>query len=176
MDTNRVRQWAINLGLGGLVTAGAIDLLPGAPPALQSQLSRGLTRLGVQQGAWSLFAPEPDRVNARFRVEIAYRDGQHIVWTSPDWRLEPVCRRWRSHRRFEWLDHLVPQGRPSVWEAWCRYLVRTQRPDLADPVRGAQVRVILEEAIIPPAQQRPWKSWREPIPFTQSTVLTIEQF
>jgi hypothetical protein len=151
-------------------------MLPGSPPALQSKLSRGLTRLGLQQGAWTLFAPEPDRINSRLRVEITYRDGRQIVWTSPDWRGEPAYRRWLSHRRFEWLDHLIPQGRPSVWEAWCRYLVKTQRADLEDPVRGARVRVIHEEAIVPLAEERPWKSWRTPIPVTQSTVLTIEQF
>lgn len=176
MEMSHWRRRAINLGLGCLVAAGAIDILPGSPAALQSRLSHGLTRLGLQQGAWTLFAPEPDRTNSRLRVEITYRDARQIVWTSPDWRSEPVCRRWLSHRHFEWLDHLVPQGRPPVWEAWCRYLVRTQRSDLADPLPGAQVRVIHEEAIVPLAEERPWKSWQAPISVTQRTVLTIEQF
>jgi hypothetical protein len=176
MPIDQVRRWALNLWLGCLVAAGAIDILPGSPPALQSKLSRWLTSLGIQQGAWTLFAPEPDHVNSRLRVEITYRDGRQLVWTSPDWRRETVYRRWLSHRRFEWLDHVVPQGKPPVWEAWCRYLVRTLRSNLDDPVRGAQVRVIHEEAIVPPAEQQPWISWRQPIPVTQSTVLTIEQF
>lgn len=170
------RRWAINLVVGGLLAAGLIDTWPQSPPALHAALRPWLTRLGIQQGAWTLFAPEPDRTNTRYRVEITYRDGHQVVWTSPDWRAEPVSRRWWSHRRFEWLDHVTSLGRPEVWEAWCRYLVRTQRSDLDDPVRGAHVRVVYEEAVIPPAEERPWTSWRQPVPFSQSTVLTIEQF
>lgn len=63
-----------------------------------------------------------------------------------------------------------------AWEPWARHLARTLRPDFPHPEQGAEVRITYQEAPVPPAGQRPWTTWREPPPFVETLVLTIEKF
>ena len=48
--------------------------------------------------------------------------------------------------------------------------------DVTSLERGAEVRVIYQEAVTPPAEERPWRSIRQPMPFDEGWVLTIEKF
>jgi hypothetical protein len=148
--------------------------LPQSPSALQIAIRPLVVRLGIHQGTWTLFAPDPDRVNTRLRAEITYRDGERREWNGPDWRQMSPLEKWIGHRRFEWFDHLASQNGAPAWEPWCRHLARTQRPELENADRGATVRLIYREANIPPAESRPWRSIREPVEFDDGWVLTIE--
>jgi hypothetical protein len=83
--------------------------------------------------------------------------------------------KWIGHRRREWIDHIALPGGAPAWEPWCRYLARTQRADLEDADRGAEVRVIYQEAPVPAAEFHPWSSIRQPVAFDEGWVLTIEK-
>jgi len=170
------RHYFLNGFIALLLAVVAIDTLPQSPPALRDALVPTLVRLGIKQGSWNLFAPEPDHVNNRLRAEITYRDGEKREWHGPDWTNVSIWEKWAGHRRFEWYDHITLQGNAAAWEPWCRDIARTARPDFENADQGAEVHVIYTEAVTPPADQRPWRSVRDPMPFNEGWVLTIEKF
>src|SRR5882724_4955958 len=171
----RCRLYAVNAFIAAILVAVWIDTLPQSPNAVRMAITPLLVRLGIRQGVWNLFAPEPDRVNTRLRAEITYRDGERREWHGPDWSQVSAWEKWIGHRQVEWYDHVALQSGKHAWEPWCRYLARTQRPELADAENGAEVRVIYQEAVNPPADERPWPSIRQPAKFDEGWVLTIEK-
>jgi len=172
----RLRLYVVNAFIAAIIVVVVIDTLPQSPPGVKNLVAPWLVRLGFRQDVWNLFAPEPDHVNTRLKAEITYRDGQRREWHGPEWSKIGPGEKWIRHRRVEWYDHVALQNNSAAWESWCRYLARTQRPDLTDAERGAEVRVIYQEATTAPADQRPWRSMRNPPPFDEGWVLTIEKF
>jgi hypothetical protein len=172
----RIRLWLTNGFIAGVLVTLLLDMTPQAPPALHAAIQPTLVRLGINQGPWSLFAPDPDDTNMRVLVEITYRDGRQAEWTSPQWRQLTPWQRWSTSRRMEWIDHITAQWAAPVWQPWCRRLAQEMRPELEHAERGASVRVIYEESKVPPASERPWRSFRSRMEPTESSVLFIEQF
>lgn len=172
----RLRRYATNAFIAVILVIIAIDITPQSPGALSAAIAPLAARLGINQGPWALFAPEPDRVNTVLKAEITYRDGEKREWLGPDWRKVSAWKKWVGHRHREWYDHMATQAASSAWEPWCRHLAREMRPDLAHADRGAEVRVIYREATIPAAELRPWNSFHTPIEFDDGWVLTIEKF
>ena len=165
----------LNAFLAATVIVITIDTLPQSPPALQRAVTPLLVRLGINQGPWNLFAPEPDRTNTRISAEITYRDGEQRTWQAPDWSRASAWDKWVRHRHVEWYDHTPSYKHGQMYEAWCGHIARAARPDMDAADQGAEVRIIVAEATIPPAEQRPWRSFRDPLPFDERWVLTIEQ-
>lgn len=170
------RRYFLNAFIALIVAIIVIDTLPQSPGAVRRSLTPLLTRLGINQGYWDLFAPEPDRANTRIKAEITYRDGEKRTWNGPDWSTVSIWEKWAGHRRFEWYDHAVLRSAAPAWESWCRHIARVARPDLPDADRGAEVQVIYTESITPLAAERPWPSLRTPAKFEDGWVLTIEKF
>lgn len=175
MWPHRVRLYLVNGFIATLLVLIGIDALPQSPTALHFALMPLLVRLGLNQGAWNLFAPDPDRVNTRFRAEITYRDGERREWQGPEWGKVSAWQKWIGHRHREWFDHLALQSGAPGWKSWCRHVARLERPDLENADQGAEVRLLYQEATIPPAEQRPWPSIRQPATFDDGWVLTIEK-
>jgi hypothetical protein len=173
---DRIRLVAVNGLIAALFALILIDALPLSPLALHHAIQPIVQRLGIQQGKWNMFTPEPDSINHRLRAEITYRDGQKAVWQTPEWRSQRPWQRWIGNRHQEWHDRMLTQEAAPAWEAWARSLARSLRPDLTDADRGAEVRITYQEAPIPPAEERPWTTWREPPPFGEAWTLTIEKF
>jgi hypothetical protein len=170
----RLRLFAVNAFIATILLFVAIDTVPQAPDAVRRGLTPLLIRIGINQGNWNLFGPEPDKVNTRWRAEITYRDGEKREWRGPNWAKVSAWDKWVGHRHVEWYDHFASNG-PAAWEPWCRRLARSERPDFPEADRGAEVKVIYEEATNPPADLRPWPSIRQPAKFDQQSVLTIEK-
>lgn len=170
------RSYFLNTSIALAVAVIALDTLPQSPGGIRRRLTPVLTRLGVNQGTWDLFAPEPDRTNTRIKAEITYRDGEKRSWHGPDWAAVSIGEKWVGHRRFEWFDHAVMQSASPVWEPWCRHIARVARTDLPEAERGAEVRILYIDAITPPAEERPWPTYRKPANFEDGWVLTVEKF
>src|SRR5690554_4728667 len=118
------RRIALNALIAAFVFILALDTLPQAPPALQQSIQPLLLRLGINQGPWNLFAPEPDKTNTRLRAEIVYRDGESRTWNSIDWTRASAWQKWVGHRHFEWQDHIVSHHNARIFEPWCRMIAR----------------------------------------------------
>jgi hypothetical protein len=166
---------ALNLFLATILLVVIIDTLPQAPPALHTAVKPLVELLAIHQGPWALFAPNPDKTNTRLLAEITYRDGEERIWHSLNWTNASAWDKWTKHRHLEWFDHVPNYKHARLYEAWSRHIAREARPDLASADQGAEVRIIVAQAEIPPASERPWKSFREPRPFDDRWVLTIEQ-
>lgn len=173
----RWQLWATNLLIAGVLALVVIEALPQSPPAVKSAVQPLIRRIGLDQ-TWSVFAP-PDQINTRLRAEITYADGRTATWRSFDWQKLSAWERFTVHRRGEWLDNIwVAAGTPEYGPAiasWARFLARSQRPDDPQADRGAEVKIVAEQAAIPSAEVRPWRSWREPVPFDEGTTLAIEK-
>src|SRR5437868_8912602 len=131
----RMRLYAVNAFIAAVVFIVAVDTLPQSPAAVRTAISPLLTRLGIRQGYWNLFAPVPDTVNTRLRAEITYRDGEKREWRGPDWSKVSGWQKWIGHRHVEWYDHVALQSGAPAWEPWCRYLARSERPELPNADR-----------------------------------------
>ena len=175
MSIKRLRHYAVNAFIALILLLLVIDTVPQSPGALRLGIGPLMWKLGIHQGLWTLFAPDPDRTNTRLKAEITYRDGERREWKGPDWRAVSAWDKWVGHRRREFLDHVPLSNSGPALEPWCRWLARHERPDLPDADRGAEVRVIYQEAVVPLADQKPWPSIREATPFGDSYVLTIEK-
>jgi hypothetical protein len=171
-----LRLIAINALIAALLLLVVIDAMPGSPIALQLAIQPIVRRLGIQQGAWIMFTPNPDSINIRWRVEVTYRDGQTAEWQTPAWRSQPLWNRFIQHRRQEYCDMLVTQDAAPAWEDAARFFARELRPDWEHAEQGATVKITYQEAPVPPAADQPWTTWREPPPFGESWTLTIEKF
>jgi hypothetical protein len=170
----RLRFYTVNTFIATLLVALAIDALP-SPLALRLRVQAILTRLGLDQGSWSLFAPDPDSINLRLRAEITYLDGERREWNAPTWRTLTPWKMFIGHRRREWIEHMMAPESEPAWKPWCREMARTMRPDLPDADRGAEVRLIYHEAPVPSAENHPWPSIRQPPGFDAGWTLTIEK-
>jgi hypothetical protein len=175
MPFARFRRYAVNTLIAAVLAIVVIDTCPQSPLALRLAMTPLAVRLGIDQGPWNLYAPDPDHVNTRLKVEITYRDGERRTWLEPAWpRLSPWDK-WLNHRHIEWCESMASQGGAPAWEPWCRHLARSERPEFDHADQDAEARVIYHEAAIPPADNRPWRSIREPVRFDEGWVLTIEK-
>jgi len=170
----RLRLLAANALVAAFLLVMAIEAIPQTPLAWRLSVQRWIVPLGIAQGPWTLFAPGPDRTNMRLRVEITYRDGVRREWTLPNWREQSALAMWAGHRRREWLTRLITQEGQPAWKHWCRRVARELRPELTDAERGATIRIIYREGVIAPAEQKPWRSMREPPEFQGEVVLLRE--
>ena len=170
----RIRLGAVNALIAAIVLFVVIDASSNSIPALHALVQPVVQSVGLRQ-QWTLFAPDPDSVNTRLRAEITYRDGQTAVWQSPDWSSMPGWQRWKGFRHWEFMDHLSGQEDEPVWPGWARHLARSQRPELADADRGAEVKIIIEQSPIRNAEFKPWISRATPPDYEPAWTLTVEK-
>jgi hypothetical protein len=175
MLIHRLRLYAVNTLIVAILSIVVIDTFPQSPTGLRLAMTPLIVRLGLNQGEWNLFAPDPDRVNTRLLVEITYRDGERRTWHEPAWPRMSPWDKWLKHRHMEWSESIASQAGAPAWEPWCRHLARSERPQWDNADQAAEVRAIYHEAPIPSAENRPWPSIRDPAPFDDGWILTIEK-
>ena len=167
-----------NAVIVALLVLIALDAMPFSPELLREKVSPLLNAIGLKQGPWNMFGPNPDSVNERLSAEVQYADGTIAHWTSPDWRSEASLGRFSQSRRLEFLDNLTrftprpvtvddyldlaERGDdtylitgPLVWDGLAEYATRNhsgERP----PAPLRQVRLFQEVAEIPEPRQAGW--------------------
>lgn len=174
MAPSRLRLWAANGFIAIVLAVLAIDALPGSPTALRVLIQPALLRAGLAQGPWSMFSPDPDRTNRFLRAEIEYPSGDKVEWKTPIWRERGAGEVFLNHRRRSWWDRMISPDCASAWEPTCRYLARIHQPAGVQELAGTKVRLIYHEAPVPPAEDKPWPSVREIIPYDAGWILTSE--
>jgi hypothetical protein len=112
------------------VAAIALETMPGSFPLVslpRSWVSRGLAYLGLAQGEWPLFAPNPMLNNGWMAAEVIDRRGNPGHWTSPDWSKESAWRKFVGFRHLNYYQRL-----PRRYEAASDFVDYLQRsiPDL----------------------------------------------
>jgi hypothetical protein len=130
--------------------------------------------LGIGQGRWTMFSP-PDASNHRVRAELRLRNGQTLDWHATDLTRQSVWQRFIGHRRSEYVDNGIVFGKqyPEIWEIFALRLKQQYEREGHDVVL---VRVIVEQANIPPPSGDAWPPRSKVLPFDDSQVLVRRKF
>lgn len=94
-----------------------------------------LFRVGLWQGEWRMFTPNPVLNNGWTYAEIYDDQGKITHWTSPDWATIPNWRKFYLFRHLNYYCRL--DGNESACEGLARYLASTT------PVNGRVTKVVL---------------------------------
>lgn len=92
---------------------------------LQNRLNGTLSRIGIWQGDWRMFAPDPAMSMSRISAEFAADDRQVITWESPAWRSMSIARRFRHFREINYFDRLLYPRHVVAIGDFGEYLFRT---------------------------------------------------
>lgn len=110
------------------------EILPDDRP--KERLSAVLNRLGIWQGQWSMFAPNPSVNNYWLTAELQTPDGEKVEWSSPYWPEASTWEKFHGFRSLNYYNRLqLPQYRFAA-EDLAAYLRRqmTAEHDGALPV------------------------------------------
>jgi hypothetical protein len=122
---NEWRTWGIRFFLVSLITCILIDTSPSHFTQLnffRKPLNVGLNALGLGQGDWPLFAPNPVINNNTLIAEIEDCNHNRFQWSSPDWSQQSV---WFKFHQFRQMNYFQRVGRyPLAYENLAIYLAR----------------------------------------------------
>jgi hypothetical protein len=77
--------------------------------------SAALGRVGLWQGQWTLFAPNPKINNAWLAAEVYRPDGtQHEFWSSTYWADTSGWERFRGFRHINYNNRIQTQGQQAA--------------------------------------------------------------
>lgn len=104
------QRFAIRLGVTMTAILIAIDTMPtniSFMQPLKNVVFPILGSIGLAQGDWPLFAPNPVLKNGSIVAEVCDRSGQQGTWSSPDWaRTTP----WEKFYRFRHMNYYQRVG------------------------------------------------------------------
>ena len=173
---SRLRLRACNLLIAALLALILLDGLPTTPKPVRELIDPAVDRLGISQGPWQLFSPNPDGQNHRFRAEISYHDGAQHEWRSPVWRQLSASERFHSHRESEYLDHVWGVANEPAWAPWADHLAAMHRTSDQQGSRPREVRMIIEIGDVPPPADGPWPPIDKATDFRDSWVLFTKKY
>ena len=117
--------------------------------AIDGKLGPYARRSGLFQN-WSMFAPNPQHVNAYVDAEITYEDGRIRVWTFPQMQELGYLERYSKERYRKWSnERLVSSENAALWPDAARYIARLNA-DALNPPRMVTL-IYCSSAISPPA-------------------------
>lgn len=96
-----------------IICTMVIDALPYAwmgRNAVRRTLSAGLNRIGLWQGEWSMFAPDPVINNGWLTVELQSASGPTLQWDSPQWAQASGWEKFVRFRHLNFYNRL-----PQIW-------------------------------------------------------------
>ena len=157
---------ARNLLIGAILLGLTVDTLPAVPNRIRQALLPPLKLLGIDQGKWSMFDPEPDRQNHRISAVVYYADGSERTWRPPDWREQSRRERFLTHRQSKYCENIANPGFLSALPPLAHWIVR-ELENQSDPPRAKPVRVEfwIEDGPIPDHHYFPWPNVQERAPW-----------
>jgi len=169
-ERNRVRQrrvdrlerrwWArkaVNLFIVWHLFAVAIWLLPDHPsspsPIIEGSLGAVrpyMTITGFAQN-WSMFSPEPDKLDVTLEAEITYANGYKRIWFFPRMSHMTYLKRYQEERWRKLVENATHGSNPVLWPPMARYAARVNDFDPQNP--PVSVRLLEHTRTIPPLGQ-----------------------
>jgi hypothetical protein len=140
--------------------------------ALFTATKRGLspvaTALGLRQD-WTMFAPNPTRLNTYIDAEITYRDGKKHTWTFPQMEELGYAERYAKERYRKFANERVWVRDNSVlWPDAARFIARLNAHDPSNPPVIVRLVHYWSEILPPPEageEPRP-ERWSRDVFFT----------
>lgn len=121
---------AIVAVLGGVLTWN----LPQSELARRTQpvFQRFMFATGLDQN-WSVFAPDPPQVAARFEARIQYADGTERIWRVPGGG-DLVGPYW-DYRWLKWAELITAGNDARAWDPAARWIASQERAAGRRPVK-----------------------------------------
>ncbi len=106
-----------------------LDIIPPtwqwfSPPKLW--LSNVLNRVGLWQGQWTMFAPDPILTNASLSAEFEDQDGNTTYWDSPDWKHVGTFEKFYRFRYMNFYNRVHLDGNTPAMKDFCDYIARNE--------------------------------------------------
>lgn len=115
---SRFQRGCIKIFFGAFVVALTVDTFPNLGPAISSTkwyFSSVLNRVGLWQGQWTLFAPNPKINNAWLAAEVYRPDRtQHEFWNSTYWAETSGWERFSGFRHINYNNRIQTQGQRAA--------------------------------------------------------------
>lgn len=142
----RVRQRIRDAVIGWFVVLALIDLFPRnvllGVDTLDRIVARPfLSRFGLMQNDYALFAPNPGRDRVRIDVLVRYSDGETARWTPPDLRQRGFWERLADYQLMRWQTHVSGAFNTPFHHGLARWAANNARPNLPEDVKAEHVTI-----------------------------------
>jgi hypothetical protein len=151
-----------------IICVAVIDVLPRSWNWLavpKQYLTAVLNRVGLWQGEWPMFAPDPIINNGWFTAEIHAIDGSVTQWDSPYWYLQSGWDKFVRFRHMDFFNRLpLLHNRPAA-EDFADYLGRQAvKPAAAVKLYRNQLSIQMpSDGTIPSRDEIVWLFNSEPV-------------
>ncbi len=143
---------------------------------VKGKLDRYLDAGGVWQGAWKLFAPNPDSFNGSITADIGFADGKRVVLKSPEWRKLSAWERFKEFREAEFVDGMLDKSNSCAWSTYAAYLQRTVSHPTNPDLKPTEVVLIRDWVDIAPPNEFNIKEFPDPPEMTSTFVFFAEEY
>jgi hypothetical protein len=164
--------------------AVAVDVTPNSwvpHSVIRAKVRGGLGYLGLAQGEWSLFAPNPGMRTGFIVGEVRDGSGNIAAWTSPDWSQQSIAAKFLKFRHLNYYQRVVLVHQAS--NDLADYLQRSipTRERVEPGIRLTEdLTIVPSDPIVPPIKQvilhyhHPLinLAYEEPIPKPTELVIT----
>ncbi len=144
-----------NLFIAGLLFLLLQDGLPCTHTGhrrIKDFLDPVVDKLGLWQGNWRLFAPDPDHMNTWVEAKVTFSDGGVWAWKTPDWRRRGHLEKFIQGRHPKFWDAFRLDNRRSVWPYIADYAARIA-PRPSPGARPRTVELIRHWWDVPPPDE-----------------------
>ncbi|MEP3478207.1 MAG: hypothetical protein ABJZ55_03060 [Fuerstiella sp.] len=134
--------------------------LPSDSPAkrMVRPLERPFCWLGLWHG-WSMFAPDPLRVNRRLRAELQYTDGTVDEWRPVEPQRSNWFLDWLWFRYFKYQSSVLGGRDSQLYQPLCLFLIK-QASEEGLTVKS--VKLVREYQMVqPPHADKPLRDWQQ---------------
>lgn len=147
--------------------ASAVPTLHPRQEVLREWLDPFVDGVGLWQGQWALFGPEPDKINVAVRAVVEFADGATAEWNSPNWRELTPLQKFRLYRFMEFTDGIRRDANDGAWPAFADFVVRTTPHPTDRSVPAAHVSLWRRFVVIPEPQV-PLRPIADPFPLARN--------
>lgn len=104
-----VKPWIVRFFVLAMIVSILLETIPSFLTVfnpVKKPVNRILQHLGLAQGDWPLFAPNPVLNNGTVEADILDDKQQHFRWRSPDWSTQSVSEKFFMFRQMNYFQRL----------------------------------------------------------------------
>lgn len=120
--------------------------------------------IGLRQGSWAMFTPNPVLNNRWISAEMKTKDGRTINWDSPLWSRATIWEKFVGFRHVNYFNRIFQSWCTTGGEDFLQHLARNSHEDL----QSVQMHlnrmdlVMPEDGSMPPREETEWRLILEP--------------
>jgi hypothetical protein len=131
VTVTRLQKSVASLFIVCFITLSVIDATPVVfvgHERLKTAVDPVLDALGLWQGDWKLFAPNPRSINVSISARFVGGDGPPLEWRTPEWRDLSLVQKFFLVRHMKFVELIRLDENSSAWHRFADYPVRQLPP------------------------------------------------